>query len=306
MTKSTAKKPALSNPTHEVRGPDGTVYFTVRQKGSTLRVRIEFDAPTYDPARPYKAGEVEQRTGLAGADDFMMGRWAGILAHMFGGYAIDALPVGTTAYELGEPQASLYDFQPYVVTGLRREVLQSAATALSRAGFGMGSLDSLPVTRPKLDDARAKIEAHKAALLDGSYRRSDGPMVKNTAPREPGVAYYPTYVQAEGSPVPADLLPAFLADADCALAYLDVLDSIPDLPLRPRKRPATRREIEAAEIALKYGHKSAPELAFAKRVIQTGEMDLILREDAERQRIRLANIETERRIAERKAETAPA
>lgn len=218
----------LSNPTHRIVGPDGTEYFLIRRKGNSLRIRILFAAPNWVDTTP--AGSVSEGWGPSGADDILMGRWTGILAHHFTNAAIEALPDGAHCEEIN-PEPSPHDYETQVLwsgwTGRDGQV------AFRRAKANRGAY-TLPVTRPQREAARPLLEAHLAALRDGSYRRADGPMVPNPAPPEPG-KYHPTYVQAEGTSVPPDLLPEFIADAERALAYLDFLDSIPDLPERPRR-----------------------------------------------------------------------
>lgn len=212
----------LTNPTHEVVGPDGTVYLTIRIKGARLRARIHFDAPNWVDITT--KGSVSEGWGPSGADAVLMGRWSGILRHHFASAAIDALPDGTYCREIN-PDPSDYPYQT--------EIVWSGWEKDSSIAFNRANVRGLPVTRAQRDAARPVMEVHLASLLDGTYRRDDGPMILNDAP--PSTGYRPTYVRGEGSPVPADILPEFIDDARHALAYLDFLDTLPDMPIRPRK-----------------------------------------------------------------------
>jgi len=222
----------LSNPTHKVVGPDGTEYFHIRRKGARLRIRILFDCPNWVDITP--AGSVSEGWGPSGSDDILMGRWTGILGHHFTSAFVDLLPDGTHCVEVNPEPSATFTYQTDVLwsgwkgqPGRRHGDIGFIRAKANRGGY------TLPVTRPHREAARPLVEAHLAALLDGSFRREDGPMILNTAPVVPG-QYRPTYVRGEGTPVPADILPEFIADAERALAYLDFLDSIPDLPERPR------------------------------------------------------------------------
>ena len=253
----------LTNPTHKVVGPDGTEYFLIALRGRTLRIRILFDAPNWADTTP--AGSISTGWGPTAADDVMMGRWIGPLRHHFTQGALDLLPDGTHCVEVN-PAVSSLDYKTDVIwRGWGERGVNTVALRRASANTYAGSL---PVTRLEVDKARAAVEAHRAALLDGTYRRMDGPMVLNTAPETGG--YRPTYVQAEGSPVPADLLGEFVADADLMLSYLDFLDSIPPLPERPRERPATAQELANAREKLRIGYfKRERERAYYERLVVT-------------------------------------
>ncbi|UTC29797.1 hypothetical protein BAJUN_01670 [Bajunvirus bajun] len=241
----TARKPAaaLTNPSHKVVGPDGTEFFLIRRKGARLRIKILF------AANGFAAGEVSEGWGPTGADDVLMGHWTGPLGFHFGYNVIRQLPQGTHCVEIGREtgEASLHDYQTDIL--YNGEVTNFP---LVRAGFNVGRFGrkGLPVTRPQIAEARAVTLAHKAALIDGTYRRDDGPMIKNTAPDDGG--YRPTYVRAEGSPVPADLLAEFVADCDRLLAYLDFLETLPPLPERPRTSPAPETQLSWLRTHARY------------------------------------------------------
>lgn len=254
----------LTNPTHKVVGPDGTEYFLIALRGRTLRIRILFDAPNWAGVTP--AGSISTGWGPSAADDILMGRWIGPLIHHFTSGAIDLLPDGTHCVEIN-PAVSSFDYRTAVIWRGWGEAGPNAV-ALRRANAERSATD-LPVTRLEVDKARAAVEAHRAALLDGTYRRMDGPMVLNTAPKTGG--YYPTYVQGEGTPVPAELLAEFVADADLMLAYLDFMASIPPMPERPRERPATAQELANAREKLRIGYfKRERERLYYERLIVSG------------------------------------
>lgn len=286
----------LTNPTHRVVGPDGeTEYFLIRVKGSTTRIRILFETPDAP------AGSVSEGWGPSAAGAIEGGRWPSVIIHHFGGFTLDMLPEGSHLREIvGADRPSLYDFQTAILyRGWSDDQRRYPEVALSRATGNTSA--RLPVTRPEIAKARVAVEAHLAALLDGSFRRADGPMVLNTAPKVPGVAYYPTYVQAEGTPVPAEILPGFVSDARGFLAYLDFLEGICPMPERPRTRPATEQEIRDARQFASWTFKPEPLRAYARQVVETGMIDVVAADAAERERIRLANIETENLRAARAA-----
>lgn len=283
----------LSNPTHKVVGPDGTELFLIKHTRQRLRIRILFDAAWVS------AGQVSEGYGPSAADDVMMGRWIGPLRFHFGAI-IDSLPDGTHCVEIGRTEPSLYDYSTDIIWSGWEGAGYFRESGFTRASGERGRRD-LPVTRPQRDKARAQVTAHLDALLDGTYRRDDGPMVENTAPKVPGVSYYPTYVKGEGTPVPLDILPSFIADAERARAYLDFLDTLPDMPERDRTRPATPSELNRFAAEMNWTHRPAPIRAYAANVVETGIIDLRLAAAAESERIRLANIETEKLIAARAA-----
>lgn len=221
---------ALSNPTHKVVGPDGTEYFLIRLKGARLRIRVLYDAPNFVDITP--AGSVSEGWGPSAADGVLMGSWIGPLAHHFAGAALESLPDGTHCVEVGD-NVSRFDYQTDIIwRGWGAVRFDSRNVALRRSGINCGRYgrQGLPVTRPQIAEARAALIAHRHALTSGTYRRSDGPMIPVPAPTPGG----PRFVQGVGTPVPADLLPEFLADADHVLAYLNFLESIPPLPQRSR------------------------------------------------------------------------
>lgn len=187
----------LTNPTHKIVGPDGTEYFLIRKKGARLRIRILYEAPNWSGTTP--AGSVSEGWGPTGADHLASGQWIGILAHHFTYGALEMLPDGTHCVET---TPSGYFRSQVIWSGWGDE--RYPEVGFSRAGCRTGCY-RLPCTRAERDHARPLVEAHLAALLDGTYRRDDG------------------------TPAPADAFDSFVEDARRAIAYLDFLDSVPAL-----------------------------------------------------------------------------
>ncbi|USN15881.1 hypothetical protein PAPPERLAPAPP_01390 [Brevundimonas phage vB_BpoS-Papperlapapp] len=189
----------LSKPTHKIVGPDGTEYFLIQHTTNTLRIKILYDAPNWVDVTP--AGSVSTGRGTAAADGVMMGNWIGPLIHHFTGAALDKLPDGTRCVEV-DPAPSFSDYRSDVIwsgwgSGYQPDI------AFVRAG-----LREAPTLRAELDAARPLLVAHRQRLVAGEI----------LSPREKPEVY------AE-----------FLSDADRALAYLDFMDTVPDLATRPRK-----------------------------------------------------------------------
>ena len=191
-----AKLPA---PTHKVVGPDGAEYFLIRCTRNTVRIKILFDAPNWVDTTP--AGSVSRGWGPSAADAIRAGNCTGPLIHHFTSAALDLLPDGTRCVEV-EPEPSAYDYRTDVIWsgweggGYRPDI------AFVRVG-----LRETPLFRPERAAARPLIEAHRQALRDGTFLPEATPEA-----------------QAE-----------FLADAERALAYLDFMDTVPELAQRPRK-----------------------------------------------------------------------
>lgn len=200
MSKKAAGK--LSNPTHKVVGPDGTEYFLIRHTRNTLRIKVLYDAPNWVDVTP--AGTVSVGWGPSAADAVMMGRWTSPLIYHFTAGALDLLPDGTRCVEVA-PEPSDYDYRSDVIWSGWSEP-GDVSMGLRRAG-----LTQTPLFRPQLDAARPIVEAHRQALIDGSCRADE---------------------------IDDALRAEFLIDADRALAYLDFMDSVPELATRPRKAVA--------------------------------------------------------------------
>jgi hypothetical protein len=286
------KEAALTNPSHKVVGPDGAEYFLIRKKGARLRIKILFSTPDF------QAGEVSEGWGPSAADGVMMGAWIGPLRHHFG-RALDVLPDGTHCVEIGREagEASLYDYQ----TDILRKGGDVSNVALRRAGVNVGRYGraGLPVTRPQIAEAREALGRHRVDLLNGTYRRDDGPMILNETPVIDPAAYRPTYVRAPGSPVPADLLAEFVADVDSLVEYLDFLMTLPPLPERPRTAPASPDLLARLRQSVGYA-KPGDEAthAWRLRTLATGVYDPAAFEAAQSADIRARNAATAaRRLA---------
>lgn len=188
----------LTKPTHKIVGPDGTEYFLIRRSRNTLRIKVLFDVPNWIDVTP--AGSVSQGFGPSAADGVMMGNWIGPLIHHFTTGALDKLPDGTRCVEV-DPAPSSHDYRSDVIWSGWGES-HFPGIAFVRAG-----IRDTPVLRAELDAARPRLTAHRQALIDGEL------ISERERPE----------VRAE-----------FLADADRALAYLDFMDTVPDLATRPR------------------------------------------------------------------------
>lgn len=192
-----AKLPA---PTHKIVGPDGTDYFLIRRTRNTVRIKILYDAPNWVDTTP--AGSVSRGWGPSAADAIMSGNWTGPLIHHFTSAALDLLPDGTRCVEV-DPEPSAYDYRSEVIWSGWKDGGYRPDIAFVRVG-----LREAPLFRDERLAARPLVEAHRQALLDGTF------LASNETPE----------TKAE-----------FLADADRALAYLDFMDTVPDLARRPRK-----------------------------------------------------------------------
>lgn len=221
----------LSKPTHKIVGPDGvTEYFLISVRGANLRIRILYDAPNWVDTTP--KGSISTGYGPSGADDITMGRWTGILAYHFTSGAIDLLPDGAHCVEVN-PAASTHDYQTQILwSGWEAAGMASyPAVSLARAkGSNYGSMHGLPVTRPQVADARARMLDHLELLRSGEYRNH-------------GEAYTP------------EVLAEFIRNAKTTLAYCDFLDSIAPMPERPRERPATDEEQAYARMYGRFANR---------------------------------------------------
>lgn len=189
----------LSNPTHKVVGPDGTEFFLIRHTRNTLRIKILFDAPNWVDTTP--SGTVSQGWGPSAADGVLMGNWIAPLRFHFTSGALDLLPDGTRCIEVN-PEPSDFNY--------RSDVIWSGwgASRFPDVAFRRADIRTTPVFRAELDAARPVMEAHRQALIDGTFRADE---------------------------IDDALRAEFLTDADRALAYLDFMDTVPDLATRPRK-----------------------------------------------------------------------
>lgn len=274
------REPALSNPTHKVVGPDGTEYFLIRHTRNKLRIKILFSTVHY------MKGYVSEGFGPSASDAVMMGSWIGPLRHHFG-EAVDCLPFGAHCVEIGREGASLYDYQTQVIAPA-----YPSNVALRRAGLNVGRYGraELPVTRPQIDEAYRALGAHRAALLDGTFRRSDGPSRLNDTPVIDAAAYRPTYVYDQGTRVPDDLLAEFVADVDAMVEYLDFLMTLPPMPQRDRTAPVDAERLAAIRADARYCRPGDEAVhAWRLRTIESGIYDPAAFEAAKSRDIRAHN-----------------
>lgn len=277
------REPALSNPTHKVVGPDGTEYFLIRQSRNTLRIKILFS--TVD----YIKGYVSEGHGPSAADAVMMGAWVGPLRFHFGA-AIDCLPYGAHCVEIAREGASLYDYQTDVIAPT-----SPSSAPLRRAGLNVGRYGrgELPVTRPQIAEVRVAMWTHRRDLLNGTYRRDDGPMTLNVAPVIDPAADRPTYVRTPGTPVPDALLAEFVADVDAMVDYLDFLMTLPPMPERDRTAPVGADQLAAIRRDAAYCRPGDEAVhAWRLRTIETGIHDPAAYDAANARDIRAKNAVT--------------